>query len=121
MKKLFSAVTAMLLTAGSLMSTISASAKETNTIDNFDSYANNEDLLKSFSVNESGDSLKLSLADNSENGSNALQYEYSLGNAGYSGAKKSINNQDWSSYDGISFLINSNGTGDHYYYPIQGR
>lgn len=112
MKKLFSAVTAMLLTAGSLMSTISASAKETNTIDNFDSYANNEDLLKSFSVNESGDSLKLSLADNSENGSNALQYEYSLGDVGYSGAKKSINNQDWSSYDGISFLINSNGTGD---------
>lgn len=112
MKKIFSAVTALMLTASSLINTVSASAKETNIIDNFDSYADNNALLNSYTVDESGDSLQLSLASDSDNGSNVLKYQYNFDENDYAGVKKSIDNQDWSSYDGISFLIKTNGSRD---------
>ena len=110
MKKIISAVTSFAITAASFAAALPANAKETNIIDDFNSYADNSALLNTFSVDENGDALSLSLTSDSPDGSNALRYDYTIGSKGYSGAKRSIENSDWSSYDGVTFSVNSDGS-----------
>ena len=112
MKKTMSALTAFIMTVSSFAAAFSTNAESENVIDDFESYSNNSELLTAYNVDNNGDKLQLSLAEDNVNGGTALKYDYIIGNNGYAGAKKVMNPQNWSNYDGISFLINSDGSGN---------
>ncbi|MCI1268817.1 MAG: CIA30 family protein [Ruminococcus sp.] len=114
MKKILSAATSFLIAATSVFEAcpMNSGAKETKNIENFESYTGNAALAKAYTANKNGDPLELSLVSDSIDGSKALKYDYTLKNdgSGYCGATKSIGKSDWSSYDGLTFMINADGS-----------
>ena len=111
MKKFLSAVTSIIMTAGSLVSAFPTQAADALfEIDYFESYADEAALNSFYDIYQSGDSLQLSLVDGS-NGGKAMSYDYSLSDSGsgYAGAVKNLGNADWSGCTGISFKASSDG------------
>ena len=107
MKKTISALTAFIMTASSLAASLPANAAGSNIFDDFESYADTDELLKAYSNNAKS---QLSLAKN--DGNAALRFDYAFGEQDYPGVKSSASPQDWSSFDGISFMMNSDGSGN---------
>ncbi|MDO4157220.1 MAG: cellulase family glycosylhydrolase, partial [Oscillospiraceae bacterium] len=90
-----------------------AEKEEKSIIDNFEDYADTEELAAAYHKNSSGDTVTVALdTEHVKNGTNAMQYNYSVeaGGAGYCGVTKKLNGADWTGFDGIHFWILSDGS-----------
>ncbi len=81
------------------------------TIDNFEQYEDDKEINSAYSVNPSGAPVALSVsADIVNNGGKSMKYEYDVETDTYCGISRKLSGADWSSFDGISFMIYSDGS-----------
>lgn len=81
-----------------------------NEFDTFDSYVSEDDLKKAYIVNSNGNEVSLSLED--KNGSQALAFEYNVGNPSYCGVNKALKIKDFLGYTGIQLWMEGDGSGN---------
>ena len=78
--------------------------------DAFESYESSDDLWKSYTRNQGGNEVSLSLAD--KNGSKALAFGYNIGNPNYCGVTKQLKGKNFSGYKGVSLWIEGDNSGN---------
>ncbi|WP_146949246.1 glycosyl hydrolase, partial [Halolactibacillus miurensis] len=88
-----------------LMNVYQPTVKDPLVVDDFEGYMGDNDLLdRAYSDNGDPIHLALSSADK-QSGDYGLQFDYTLGSAGYSGKQISLGGVDWSETNGVSFWL----------------
>lgn len=86
-----------------------AEKQQPTVVDTFETYYGDSDQLQNAFVTH-GDPLQLALTNElKKEGSYALQYNYSLAGAGYTGMTKSLDHVDWSEADTLDFWLKADG------------
>ncbi len=82
-------------------------------LDTFEQYDSDDDLWNAYSKNEGGNDVGLKLV--TENGSKKLAFTYNVGGSNnYCGVNHPMAVKDLSSFDGIEFEIEGNGSGNSF-------
>lgn len=88
-----------------------AEKQSRSVIDDFETYKSDKEIASEYSINTSGDPVKVSLENEIvKNGSYSMKYDYDLTGAGYCGVTKRLAEADWTGFDGIKFNIYSDGS-----------
>jgi len=95
-----------------LVNVYQETVKDPLVVDDFEGYMGDNDLLDR-AYSDNGDPIHIALSSTEkQSGDYGLQFDYTLGSAGYSGKQISLGGVDWSETNGVSFWLKHEAQGE---------